>query len=275
MSKTITISLVILVLLFFLYPYMWVITASLQSDSTIFNGNVKFIPDEASLENYIPLFTSEYGINFFFKYLLNSIYVGLPTAILSTIIAAMSAYSLSRYPIPGKEIFAKLLLLIYVFPTVLMILPVEGIMAHFKLINTKLSLIIIHTALAVPFCTWLLRSFFEAVPKDIEEAAIVDGCGKFRTFISIILPLTAPGVVTVFIYSLVSSWGEYLFASILIRSNELKTLPLGLAMYTTDQYIEWGKLLAGTVVIFVPLLIIFIPLSRYFIKGFLEGAIKL
>jgi len=274
-KKVMLMALVVAVLLMFLYPFIWVLSASFQSNTTIIKGQVRLIPKKFVLANYIPLFTSEYGVKFFYRYLLNSIIVGIPTALLSTFIATISAYSLSRYDMPGKEIFAKFLLFIYVFPVTLMIIPVESLMSTLRLVNKREGLILIHSALAVPFSTWLLRSFFDAVPQELEEAAKVDGCSKFRAFGTIVFPLAAPGVATVFIYSLVTSWGEYLFASILIQSDAHKTVPLGLAMYTTEQYIEWGQLLAGTVVTFLPLLMIFIPLSGYFIKGFLEGAIKL
>lgn len=268
-------AVVVVVLLFFLYPYLWILSGSFQSNTTIIKGQVSFIPKKPTLENYIPLFTSQYGIKFFYRYLMNSHYVGIPSALLSTVIAAISAYSLSRFRFPGREVFARLLLMVYVFPVTLMIIPIEGLMASLGLVNKKEALILIHMALSVPFGTWLLRSFFDAVPRDIEEAAAVDGCSRFRTFVSVVFPLAAPGAATVFIYSLVTSWGEYLFASILIQSDVQKTVPLGLAMYTTEQYIEWGQLLAGTTIAFVPLLMIFMPLSGYFIKGFLEGAVKL
>jgi len=157
---------------------------------------------------------------------------------------------------------------------VLVALPINQTMAKIGLADSRLGLVLIHTALAAPFCTWLLRSFFDSIPREIEESAAVDGANRIQSLIRIVLPLAAPGVLTVGVYSLVSSWGEYMFASILISSDSLKTLPLGIAMYTSEQYIEWGQLLGGTVLTFLPLLLIFMPLSKYFLRGFLEGAIK-
>lgn len=162
-------AVVVVVLLFFLYPYLWILSGSFQSNTTIIKGQVSFIPKKPTLENYIPLFTSQYGIKFFYRYLMNSLYVGIPSALLSTVIAAISAYSLSRFRFPGREVFARLLLMVYVFPVTLMIIPIEGLMASLGLVNKKEALILIHMALSVPFGTWLLRSFFDAVPSAISK----------------------------------------------------------------------------------------------------------
>jgi multiple sugar transport system permease protein len=167
-----------------------------------------------------------------------------------------------------------MMLFIYVFPVVLLALPINETMAKFRLTDSRLGIILIHTALATPFCTWLLRSFFDSIPRAIEESAAVDGANKLQSLIWVVFPLAAPGVLTAAVYSLISSWGEQMFASILISSDSMKTLPLGIAMYTSEQYIEWGQLLAGTVLTFIPLLLIFMPLSKHFLQGFMEGALK-
>ena len=200
--------------------------------------------------------------------------IGGATAVFSSIIAALGGYGLSRYEFYGRDVLSRMMLFIYVFPVVLLALPINESMAKLRLVDSRLGISLIHTALAAPFCTWLLRSFFDSIPKAIEESAAVDGANKIQTLIWIVLPLAAPGVLTAAVYSLVSSWGEQMFASILISSDKMKTLPLGIAMYTSEQYIEWGQLLAGTVLTFVPLLLIFMPLSKHFLQGFMEGALK-
>lgn len=257
-----------------LAPFIWVFIGSLHPTQQILTGDVTFIPDNPTLKNYIPLFASELGIKNFHRYIVNSLIVGLGTALLSSIISSVGAYGLSRYEFRGKNVLARLMLFVYVFPVILVALPVHQMMARVNLADSRLGIILIHTALAAPFCTWLLRSFFDSIPNVIEESAAVDGASQLQSMFYIVLPLAAPGVITAGVYALVSSWGEYLFVSILINSDSVKTLPLGIGMYTAEQYIEWGQLLAGTVLVFLPLFLIFLPLSRYFIQGFMEGAIK-
>lgn len=257
-----------------LAPFVWVFVGSFHSSSEILTGNVSLIPDNPTIANYIPLFASELGIKNFHRYIINSLIVGLGTALLSSVISSLGAYGLSRFDFPGKDVLARFMLFIYVFPTVLVAVPVHELMAKMHMVDRLLGIILIHTALAAPFATWLLRSFFDSIPKVIEESASVDGASRLQSMFYIILPLAAPGVVTAGVYALVSSWGEYLFVSILVSSDANKTLPLGIGMYTSDQYIEWGELLGGTVLTFLPLFLLFMPLSKYFIKGFMEGAIK-
>ena len=142
------------------------------------------------------------------------------------------------------------------------------------IVDTHLAIILIHTTLAAPFCTWLLRSFFDSVPYELEEAAEIDGCGKFQAFFRICFPISAPGILTAGIYAMISSWGEYLFVLILINSGTKKTVPLALAAYMSHVDIQWGRLLAGSALNVLPILIIFLPLTKYFLKGFMEGALK-
>jgi len=267
-------SAVLVFLLICLAPFIWVFVGSFHPSQQILRGQVSIIPKNFTLSNYIPLFTSQLGIKNFHRYILNSLLVGFGTAFITSIISSLGAYGLSRYDFPGKDVISRMMLFIYVFPVILVSLPVNEMMANVKMVDSHLGIIIIHTALAAPFCTWLLRSFFDSIPQSLEESASVDGASRLQSLIHIILPLAAPGVVTAGVYALVSSWGEYMFVSILISSDSLKTLPLGIAMYTSEQYIEWGQLLAGTVLTFLPLFLLFMPLSRLFLKGFMQGALK-
>jgi len=257
-----------------LAPFGWVFLASLNPFGDILRGNIHFAPARLTIANYRPLLSPQPGIRHFYMFMGNGFIVSLITAIISSIMALFGAYGLSRYRFPGNNTLSRMLLFIYTFPVILIAIPIYSIEAHLHLIDTLFGLSLIHILLAVPFCTWLLRSFIDSIPRALEEAAAVDGAGQLGALLHIILPLASPGIATVAIYSFVSSWGEYTFASVLITSNASKTLPLGLAMYASDQYIEWGQLLAGTVLTFLPLLLIFMPVSKLFIRGFTEGALK-
>lgn len=273
--KRVLLYLAVLAFLFVcLSPFVWVFIGSLHPFNDILRGDVHFIPKNATIGNYIPLLTPQVGIKRFYVYIGNSFTVGLVASVATSVIAALGAYGLSRYRFPGKDTLSRIMLFIYVFPVALIMIPVYETLAKVHLIDHHLGVILIHVVLAAPFCTWLLRSFIDSIPKALEEAAAVDGAGRLATLFHVILPLAAPGLATVAIYSFVASWGEYTFVSILINSDANKTVPLGLAMYASEQYIEWGQLLAGTVLTFLPLFLIFMPVSKLFIRGFMEGALK-
>lgn len=265
---------ILFVLAITLLPFYLVFVNSFQTHFQILSGKTLFIPSTLRVDNYIALFRVVGGVPFS-TYIFNSLKVGIGVGLLSTILACMGAYSLSRYVLYGKEVIGRMLLMIYVFPTIILIVPVYDLLSKISLNNSHLGLILVHTTLVVPFCIWLLRSFFGSIPKEVEEAAFIDGATRWQSLLHIVLPLARPGLLTAFIYSMVFSWGEYTFALIMIDSGTKKTVPLGLAAYMTSYgNIEWGRLLAGTSLNVIPILIIFLVLSRNFLKGFAEGAVK-
>jgi multiple sugar transport system permease protein len=272
--KTLFTILVSLIALTTLFPFFYVIIASLQSEWTIMTGEVRIIPKEIILSNYRDLLFTTSSIDAFGRNLINSLKVSLSVMILTVVIATLGAYGLSRYKVPGRDLIGWLMLFMYVFPTVLIVTPSYMLINKLHLLDTHFSLILVHTALCAPFCTWLLRSFFDAIPKEIEEAAIVDGAGKIRILARIILPLASAGILTSGAYALIYSWAEYLFASVLINTTAKSTIPIALAGFSSQFGIEWTKLLAGSALNIVPILIIFIPMIKTFLRGFMEGAVK-
>lgn len=273
-STLVVIVVLVVILAIDLLPFYWVLVSSLQPNIEILTGKTKFIPLNITFKNYTDLLMESSGITAFRHYILNSLKVSLSVALFSIVLATLGAYGLSRYDFYGKEFIGRMLLFVYVFPTILIIIPVYEIMSKMHIVDTHLALILIHTTLAAPFCTWLLRSFFDSIPYEIEEAAKIDGCGKFQAFFRICIPISAPGILTAGIYAMISSWGEYLFVLILINSGTKKTVPLALAAYMSHVDIQWGRLLAGSALNVLPILIIFLPLTKYFLKGFMEGAMK-
>jgi len=261
-------------LLVALFPISWVFIGSLHSTADLLKARVSFPPQSLTIEHYIALFRAQYGVKLFLRYIANSLKVGIGTATLTVVIAVLGAYGISRYRFSGRETIAHLMLFVYVFPPSLILVPTYVLLARLKLIDSHIGLILVHTGLTAPFCTWLVRSFFDAIPKELEEAASVEGANWFHILFRIILPLAAPGVTTAGVYALVVSWGEYMFAANFLTSGAKWTVPAGLATYMTEQAIEWGQLLAGTVLTGVPILLIFFPFARAFLRGFLEGALK-
>ncbi len=265
---------IIVLLAIDLFPFYWVFISSIQPEYEILTGRTKLLPSNITFKNYVDLLLETAGVTAFRHYILNSLKVSISVAIISTLLSVVGAYGLSHFNFIGKEIIGKIFLFIYVFPTIIIVVPAYGVISKLHLVDTHLSLILIHTTLASPFCVWLLRSFFESVPKELEEAAEVDGCSKFKAFLRITFPLSGPGILTAGIYALITSWGEYLFNLVLISSGTKKTVPLALSAYMSHVDIQWGRLLAGTALNVIPILLIFLPLAKYFMKGLMEGALK-
>ncbi|MGD0726535.1 MAG: carbohydrate ABC transporter permease [Spirochaetia bacterium] len=263
-------ALLVLIILVVLLPFLWVLSSSFKSETEIMGGR-SYLPKHFTLQNYWNLLTEftsskNYPLNLF-----NSLVIGLGTAACTVVVAVLASYSLSRYKNKVSDAIAQTLVFVYVFPTIVVIIPLFKFLAGIGLADSFFGLVIIETAFSLPFCIWLLRSFFNSVPISFEEAALIDGASYFQAFIKTTLPLAAPGIATATIYTFIMSWGEYLFSSIFILSDFKKTVPLGLATYMADQYIEWGKLLAGGVIVIIPVLFLFYPLSRHFIRGFISG----
>lgn len=265
---------VIALLLIILFPVVYIFISSFKPLGELIMSGTGFFPKKPTLASYVSLISARTPIRDFPLFLLNSLKVSIGTALFSVLIASFGGYGLARYQYPGRDILAQSMLFIYVFPTVLLLIPIYKMFLNLKLLDTHLGLIIIYTALTAPFSTWLLASFFKTIPIELEEAASIDGASKVTIFLKITFPLAASGIVTAAVYSFIISWGEYMFASILLSSSSNRTAPLGLATLTAEQYIEWGPLLAGSILIILPVIVLFFPVARQFIKGFMGGAIK-
>jgi ABC-type glycerol-3-phosphate transport system permease component len=266
---------------FFLFPIYWIFASSFKPIEEIMSAKPRLIPERPTLEHYMNLFNPsalygglERAGKFFLFFIQNSLIVSSASTGISLILAALGGYALSRYRFKGSQLIARSMLLVYLFPGVLLIVPLYEMVALMRLTDTHLALIIVYVALTAPFGVWLLKAFFDAVPVELEEAAMVDGASGFQAFTRIVLPLSRPGLLTVLAYSFITCWGEYLFATILIFSDFKKTVAPGLAMYMGYQYIEWGSLLAGATLCTLPVLALFIPLSKYFLRELISGAMK-
>jgi multiple sugar transport system permease protein len=273
--KNIFVYLLIIVLIFVLLsPIIYILISSFKSLFELITGGTNILPQKPTLQNYVTLLKVRTPVRDFPKFLWNSLKVSIGTTIATIIIASLGGYGFARFKYKGGNILGQLMLFIYVFPTVLLLIPIYRTYQFLKLQDTIIGLVIIYTALIAPFCTWLITSFFKTIPIELEESASIDGANRFYTLLRITLPLAAPGIVTIGTYSFIFGWCEYMFASILLTTSINKTAPLGLATLTAEQYIEWGPLLAGSMLIIIPVIILFFPVSKQFIKGFIAGALK-
>ena len=272
-NKAVMIAIILLIFFYSTALFIYIFLSSFKPIGEVM-ARARFFPQEPTLGNYISLFMVTSSNKDFPRYLLNSMLISTCAAILTCTISSLAAYGFSRNNYFGKKVMLNSMLFLYVFPTVILLVPVFRLHASIGLIDNYLSLIITYAGITLPFCTWILVSFFERVPRSLEEAAFVDGASPMKTFLKIILPVAVPGLVMVLAYSFITSWGEYMFASILIQSNMNRTITQSLVDFTADQYINWGYLLAGSVIVLVPVCAMFIPVSKNFIRGFTAGAVK-
>lgn len=272
-NRVISAIVVVIVLALILWPFFYIFVSSFKPLKEIMS-RVSFFPKDPTIRNYSTLLFARTPIRDFIRILSNTLLVSTITAAFSIVISSLSGYSIARSRKLKSGLVSRLLLFIYVFPTIIILVPIYKLFTLIGLWDSYVGLIVVYVALVSPFCTWLLVSFFDSIPRELEESSQIDGAGSFTTFMRIVLPLTLPGIVTVGAYSFITAWGEYMFALVVISSNQKKTAALGLATFTAEQYIEWGPLLAGSILIIVPVFLLFLPVAKIFIKGFMTGAVK-
>ncbi len=260
----------LLIMLIFFFPFFWIITSSFKSPEEIIATSTTIIPRSFTLEHYNKiLFNSD-----FFIYLKNSLIVSFSSMIISIILSVSAAYGLHKLKFYGNKFVEYSLLVTYAFPGVILLVPIYLLFAKVNLLNSYFALIVVNVLFATPFAVWMLKAFFKLIPNEIEEAAYIDGASRYIVISRIIVPLAAPGIASVAIFCFIISWTEYLFASILISGDDLKTLPVGLAGIVGQYQIDWGFLLSGAVLASLPVILLFIFIGKYFVSGLTEGAVK-
>jgi len=262
--------LVVMVLFVFIGPMIWVGLNSFKPVSELLATSPTFFPKHFTFEHYRDLFKR---INFL-GYYRNSFIVSVVTATITAIAGAFAAYSVYRCDYPGRGFLFRFFISSYVFPKVLILVPLYIMFSRMNIIDSPLALVLAHVMLTAPFSVWILRAFFEAVPKEIEEAALIDGANRVQTVFKIFIPLAAPGIAAIWINAFLMSWSEYLFASTLVITDANKTLPVGMAYFLQEYAIEWGTMMAGSVLIAIPPIIGFAIAGKYFVAGLTAGGIK-
>ena len=252
------------------FPFYWMLVSSFKTENDLFQINPTLLPPSISLEHYERLingtgFARQFG---------NSTAVAIITMVLVILISSLAGYALSRYRFTGGNEFAVLMLVGQMFPSVLLSIPIFMMLSNIGLLNSYGGLIIAYTTFALPFCTWMIRAYFATVPIELEEAAQIDGCHRIGAMLRVALPLAAPGIAATAVLGFILAWGDYLFASILLRSEDMKTLSVGLAAFITQWRIDYGVLMAGSVLTAIPNVIFFMLVQKYIIAGLTAGAVK-
>jgi multiple sugar transport system permease protein len=252
------------------FPLLWMVLSSLKPSTELFVSPPRILPSEITFKWYANLIGSSDAVSLF----KNSLVVGVSTTAICLVVGTLAAYGVTRFDFPGKRAFLVGALLSYVFPAIVLFISVYMIINSLGLIDTRLGLVLCHCILTFPFALWMLKSFFEGVPREIDEAAWVDGASFIQTFALVILPLSLPGIFSVAVFVFVLSWNEFLFASVLITSGDMKTIPLGIAEFITSFDIRWGEIMAIGTLATIPVVVMFLCVQRYFVTGVTSGAIK-
>ena len=252
------------------FPLFWMLSTSLKPSAEIFATPPRLVPAHPTLENFARLFSDTSFLTFF----RNSALVSLATVVLTLGVSAPGAYGLTRFSFAGREKVAGLILTTYMFAPVMIIIPFYILVKQLGIVNTRLALVLSYTTFCLPFCLWLLRAFFESIPLELEEAALVDGAGRGRAVWHVVLPLALPGLIAAAIFTFILAYNDFLFALVLITSEELKTLPVGVNDLFNATIVDWGMIMAAGVMITVPAVLFFAAVQRYLVQGWGAGGVK-
>lgn len=262
---------ILLMALWSFFPIYWMMVSSIRPERDLFNAPT-LIP--ATIDRGLTSYRNLLGLTDYWQQFMNSLIVAGVVVAISLVVSVIVSYVISRYRVPGKSLIIGGMLYAYMFPPMLLAIPLLAIFARWGMADNLLGVIVAHCTMTIPLGVWLLWGFFKAMPMHLEEAAMVDGCTRVSAFFRVVLPLSLPGIVTVAIFSFLLSWTDYVFAFVLVSSDSLKTLPVGLASILGSFDARWGELMAGATLITLPLLVMFSFLSRYFIQGLAAGAVK-
>jgi ABC-type glycerol-3-phosphate transport system permease component len=252
------------------FPLFWMVSTSLKPSGEIFATPPRMIPAHPTLDNFGRLFTE----TSFLTYFRNSATVALTAVLLTLAVSALGAYGLTRFAFRGRDKVAALILTTYMFAPVMIIIPFYILVRQLGIVNTHLALVLSYTTFCLPFCLWLLRAFFQSIPLELEEAALVDGAGRGRAVVYVVLPLALPGLIATAIFTFILAYNDFLFSMVLITSEELKTLPVGVNDLFNATIVDWGMIMAAGVMITAPAVVFFAAVQRYLVQGWGAGGVK-
>jgi arabinogalactan oligomer/maltooligosaccharide transport system permease protein len=254
-----------------LYPVLWVIKMAL-TPSQSFSMSASPLPDTITAHNFIHLFTMSDGL--LWRQLLNSIVVSAATTLIGLGLACTAAYAFSRFRFPGRTLGMAGFLITQMFPGVVMAIPLYILMDVLKLLNSLTGLILVYSTSSLPFCVWMLKGYFDTIPKELEEAAVMDGASPWTIFSQIVFPLAKPAIVVTALFSFMTAWNEFILAATFISDEKMYTLPVVLQRFVGDYSTQWGYFAAGAILVSLPVMLLFFRLQKYLIGGLTAGAVK-
>lgn len=252
------------------FPFFWLALGSFKSMRELFAVPSVFFPDKISLDNYRDVFRAQP----FGEYLVNSVSVAVIATLLVVIASSMASYSLARIQIRGKKLILILILTVSLLPPVTLLNPIYQMMSNLKMLNTKTGLALVLSAVELPSAVWLLTGYFQSIPMEIEESAMIDGASVLEIFTKIIMPLVMPGVFTVSITTFLAVWNNFIFASVPNQSKAARTVTIALTMFETETYTPWHVISAAAVISSLPLILVVLGLQKRIVSGMVEGGVK-
>lgn len=256
--------------IFVFFPFVWMILTSLKTETEALKIPVIWMPERPTLAAYITMWLRKNYATYFF----NSTVVSISTAAISTLLGAMAGYGFSRFALRGRGLLMGFILTTQMLPGVLVVGPYFRILAGLGLYDTRTGLIIAFLTICLPFATWMLKGFIDGIPSELDEAAMVDGCSRFRIFFTIILPLVRPGMVATMLFAFLLAWGDLLWVQTLTNSEAMVTVTLAIARTVQEFYVNWPELMAGALMGGLPGIVLYLLLQRWLIQGLTAGAIK-
>jgi multiple sugar transport system permease protein len=267
--RVLTYGLLTIFVLMVAVPLFWMVTTALKTNRALYE-DFSYLPTSPTIEHFVRVIQREDLL----RNIWNSFAVASTVTVVTVLVSALAAFSIVRYRYRGREWVGRFILFKYLLPTAMLFVPLYAIIVALGLGNTLQSLMLTYLTITVPFCTWMLMGYFRAIPAELEEHAMVDGCTKIGALFRILLPLSAPGIVASAIFSFTLSWNEFLLALVFTSDHTTMTVPIKLSMMVVgDQYI-WGQLMAGAILASVPITILYFVGQRFVVQGLSAGAVK-
>jgi arabinogalactan oligomer/maltooligosaccharide transport system permease protein len=252
------------------YPALNVFSISLRPGNRLRSTDLAIIPADWTLASYVQLFTEQP----FLRWLGNSLVVATLVTVTGVALAAIGGYAFSRFRFVGRKATMLAILTTQMFPATMLLLPIYILIAKLGLVNTYLGLMVFYTSTALPFCVWQMKGFYDTIPVSLEEAARIDGCSRAQAFWTVILPLAVPGLVITALFSFMTAWSEYIVAAQVMQDEEMFTLPLGIKSFQASLSSQWGLYAAASILVSIPVVVVFLLLSKYLVSGLTLGSVK-
>ncbi len=260
----------ILIAAFALLPFLWTISTSLKTEVDIYSLTPSFIPRPFTLENYKAVIHNKTMMEYF----RNTVIVAAISTVISLTVGVFAAYGFSRYKFPGKTSLLYSILFTRLLPRVCLLVPFYVTLSHLHMINTYQGLVLVYLIVGMPVTVWLLKGYIDALPYEIEEAAVMDGCGPLQILFKIVVPILAPAISSTGMYAFILAWNEFLFPLLIAKDSSTRPISVGLAFYIDEIGVKWGPMMAASVMMSIPAILVFSFAQKYIVKGLSEGAVK-